>query len=428
MEIIYIILFVCYACYSFSRKSVTYAMPKLIEEGMDKSSAGLIISCQNLAFAISKFFAGVMSDKVNPKLMFASGLLLAGIVTTLFSSSSSTPLFCVFWFLNGLAQGCGWPSCAKILRERAAPSQFGTLWSILSSAYNVAGALSPLLSAYMILNFGWRSCVMVSGVVSIVLGSILLSSWLLFGKATTQYYSTTIPTKISSPDLKEKTKNKIGVMDLAFDPFLWLVSVSYGVTFCAKTATVDWGQMYLIEERNLSQYQASAFTSSVEIGGFVGRIAAGYFTDFFVRRQLSSAKKNLQSKPTQRLSVGLLFMLGSLIFNHLFVFHLSTTSSTMWLSMVGTLMGLCYYGLIAIFGISSSESAPSYLSGTSNAIASLAANVGATISGLPFSYIAKIYSWEAVFMLLELATFSVLVIMYCFRNLNPKFLDRKKEM
>lgn len=42
--------------------------------------------------------------------------------------------------------------------------------------------------------------------------------------------------------------------DVVSSPFLWLVSFSYMSVFCAKTSAVDWGQLYLIEDRKHSQY------------------------------------------------------------------------------------------------------------------------------------------------------------------------------
>ncbi|CAL1295799.1 unnamed protein product, partial [Larinioides sclopetarius] len=37
---IFTLLFVGYACYAYNRKSVSLAMPKLMEEGLDKNQAG----------------------------------------------------------------------------------------------------------------------------------------------------------------------------------------------------------------------------------------------------------------------------------------------------------------------------------------------------------------------------------------------------
>lgn len=156
MELLYWILFISYASYAYNRKCVVFSMPMLKEEGLDASYAGLILSCQNIAFSISKFLVGVLSDRLNPYLIFATGLLISGFSTLIFSSSSSVTTFCCLWFLNGLAQGCGWPPIAKILRQRASPSEFGTLWSFLQASNNFSGILGPFLSAFFIVNYGWR--------------------------------------------------------------------------------------------------------------------------------------------------------------------------------------------------------------------------------------------------------------------------------
>lgn len=35
----------------------------------------------------------------------------------LFSTGSTLPVFAALWFLNGFAQGAGWPACAKLLKK-----------------------------------------------------------------------------------------------------------------------------------------------------------------------------------------------------------------------------------------------------------------------------------------------------------------------
>ncbi len=40
----------------------------------------------------------------------------------LFSTSSSLSMFAALWFLNGFAQGAGWPACAKLLKKVRQPS------------------------------------------------------------------------------------------------------------------------------------------------------------------------------------------------------------------------------------------------------------------------------------------------------------------
>lgn len=81
------------------------------------SPAGLITSSQTMAYAISKFISGVMSDQISARWLFSIGLFLVGGINIVFSWSSTVYMFSLLWFFNGLGQGCGWPPCGKVLRK-----------------------------------------------------------------------------------------------------------------------------------------------------------------------------------------------------------------------------------------------------------------------------------------------------------------------
>lgn len=80
-------------------------------------SPGMITSSQSLAYAISKFISGVLSDQISARWLFSVGLFLVGGINVLFSWSSSVAVFSALWFLNGLGQGLGWPPCGRVLRK-----------------------------------------------------------------------------------------------------------------------------------------------------------------------------------------------------------------------------------------------------------------------------------------------------------------------
>ncbi len=77
-----------------------------------------------MAYAISKFISGVLSDQISARWLFSIGLFLVGSINVAFSWSSTVSMFSVLWFINGLGQGCGWPPCGKVLRK--------VIWSSLS--------------------------------------------------------------------------------------------------------------------------------------------------------------------------------------------------------------------------------------------------------------------------------------------------------
>ncbi|KAJ6223541.1 hypothetical protein RDWZM_002086 [Blomia tropicalis] len=425
--VIFVVLFIGYATYSLNRKGVSLVLPELLNSGLDKSDAGLIISSQNIAYAISKFLGGILSDRLSSRLLFGFGLLLSGTATIIFGlSTQSVTIFSVLWFCNGFAQGVGWPSCAKVLRHWYSPDQFGTFWSLLSASANISGGLSPFVAAFITINYGWRMTLILFGGVSFLMSAmaflVIVDKPEDIGIAPINPNVT--PTKNDKKDSKQ-TKSNITYKDLLTSPFIWLISFSYMVVYAAKTSACDWGQMYLIEERHRSPLVGSSFTSSVESGGFFGGVIAGYLTDLILRR--ASNGSSTKTNSSARLPVATIMMLIVALCLHTLRFHVHEMTSHLFITGLGFMLGCALYGPIAIFGVMASESAPSHLSGTSHAIVALAANVGAIISGLPFSLLAKRYGWGEVFFLLELVTGATVLIMLFGHRIQPNYGASKQK-
>lgn len=51
-----------------------------------------------------------------------------------------------------------------------------------------------------------------------------------------------------------KAAKEGGLADLLRSFFLWLIAGGYLIVFAAKTAAVDWGQVYLMDEHKHSAY------------------------------------------------------------------------------------------------------------------------------------------------------------------------------
>ncbi|XP_030394339.1 glucose-6-phosphate exchanger SLC37A4 isoform X4 [Gopherus evgoodei] len=263
--VIFTAMFVGYTLYYFNRKTFSFVMPSIMEEiELDKDDLGLITSSQSAAYAISKFISGVLSDQMSARWLFSSGLLLVGIVNVVFSWSSTVTVFSGLWFLNGLAQGLGWPPCGKVLRKWFEPSQFGTWWAILSTSMNLAGGLGPIVAALMALRYDWRTTLSISGFICVAASFVCL---VLIKNE---------PSDVGLPNIEPGTmKGKKGssrddstLAELLLSPYLWVLSTGYLVVFGVKTCCTDWGQLFLIQERGQSALVA-VDTDSRSILGFL---------------------------------------------------------------------------------------------------------------------------------------------------------------
>ncbi|KAJ0022353.1 hypothetical protein NQD34_009843 [Periophthalmus magnuspinnatus] len=416
---IFLAMFVGYTLYYFNRKTFSFVMPSVMEEiKMDKDDLGLITSSQSLAYAISKFISGVLSDQLSARWLFSIGLFFVGGINVVFSWSSTVAAFSVLWFLNGLGQGLGWPPCGRVLRKWFEPSQFGTWWAILSCSMNLAGSVGPIVASVLAQSCSWRTILSVSGITCMLVSFICL----LVIKNE--------PKDVGLPNIEVATKKSKGgpstessLSEFLLSPYLWLLSVSYLVVFGVKTACSDWGQLFLIQDKGQSTIMGSSYISALEVGGLLGSIAAGYFSDKAV------AKQGMKIYGNPRHFILLIMMMGMYV--SMFLFRVTVTSDTskMWILTLGAVFGFSSYGPISLFGVIANESAPSNYCGTSHAIVSLMANIGGFLSGLPFSTIAKHHGWETAFWVAEVTIGLCTVGYFLLRNIQTKMgaLPKKED-
>lgn len=51
-----------------------------------------------------------------------------------------------------------------------------------------------------------------------------------------------------------------------------------------RVSSADWGQLYLMEERGLSTYNAGGFGTALECGGVFGTTVIGAMADFAIKK------------------------------------------------------------------------------------------------------------------------------------------------
>ncbi|CAL8266885.1 unnamed protein product [Merluccius merluccius] len=407
---IFLCMFIGYSLYFFNRKTFSFVMPSVMEEiELDKDDLGLITSSQTMAYAISKFISGVLSDQISARWLFSIGLFVVGGINVVFSWSSTVGMFSVLWFINGLGQGCGWPPCGKVLRKWFEPSQFGTWWSVLSCSMNLAGSLGPLLATVLLQYYNWRTLLSASGIFCMAFAFVCI----VFVKNE--------PTDVGLPAIEAAKKkgakggnNESTLREFLLSPFLWVLSLGYLVVFGVKTAATDWGQLFLIQEKGQSVLMGHSYMSALEVGGFVGSLASGFISDRAV------ARKGLGTHGNPRHGLLLLMMSGMYVSMYLFRVTITAEVPEIWILFLGAMFGFSSYGPIALFGVIASESAPSNFCGTSHAVVALMANVGAFVAGLPFSTIAKNHSWDMAFWVAEVAMAAATVCFFLVRNMRTK--------
>ena len=130
---VFIGIFIGYAGYYLVRKNFSLAMPYLVDMGFDKGLLGVAISANAIAYGLSKFIMGGVSDRSSARKFLPLGLTLSALATLLLGTkvgvSSIVSMF-ILQFLIGWFQGMGWPPCGRVMTHWFSQNERGTKMSI----------------------------------------------------------------------------------------------------------------------------------------------------------------------------------------------------------------------------------------------------------------------------------------------------------
>lgn len=255
----------------------------LIEhQGFSHSDVGKISSCFAMSYGVSKFLGSVISDHASPRLVFSSGLVLAGSCSFAFPLAHTVTLACVVWFLEGIMQGLGWPPCVILLKAWYPPSQIGRWWSVLGSAGNIILAILPLYIIFITSIFHWSMSYYAFGLCAIAMG-VLVNFTIKDapGDIFADHTATKEPEQgRDSRSSKQNVRNSW--YSVFFIPDLWMVSTVYATLYFVQGSCIYWSQLFLAEEVGMTDTQAAACFSMYQLGAVIGNVSAGSISDVFI--------------------------------------------------------------------------------------------------------------------------------------------------
>ena len=275
-------MYVGYAFYYFTRKSFTFAIPSMLDQGYTLAELGILGSILSITYGISKFVSGIIGDKSNPRYFMSFGLILTGIFNICFGFSSMWTLFAVFWALNAFFQGWGWPGCAKLLTHWYSQSERGRWWSVWNTSHNAGGALVPIIAAFCAYLWGWRFALFIPGLLSIGVGIFLMNRLRdipqSLGLPTIEKFKGE-----KNPATDEETVS-LSAKEILFkyvlrNKFLWMLAIAYFFIYIIRTGVNDWIMVYFVKQKGYSQLAAGSAVLWFEIGGFLGSLLAGWSSD-----------------------------------------------------------------------------------------------------------------------------------------------------
>ncbi len=377
-----------YAVFYFTRKSVTFITPALIQQGLlTTTQVGLMASLFYIVYGCSKFFSGIISDRANARYFMAFGLLMTGVSNIVFGCGHSFLCFLLVWLINAFFQGWGWPPCAKLLTHWYSQRERGRWWGLWNTCHNVGGFLVPNLIALCLLYGQWRLGMWAAGAVAIAMSVVLLVTL------------RDTPRSLGLPPIEKYKHDECeGQSCSAADQLptwtlvkryvltnraLWILAAGYVLIYVVRTAINDWGALYLTEH-GYSLAKADGCLSLFEVGGFFGSLAAGWLSD-----SLFSGSRG---------QTNVLFSLGTLL--PLLVLWLTAASSHLFCIGAIFCIGFFIFGPQMLIGVAAAELSHKKASGASTGFIGLFGYLGAALSGYPVATVIHHYGWNDFFIVM----------------------------
>ena len=163
-----IVTMVGYAFFYFVRKNFSFAMPGLAAEyGISNTSFGIVMTIVGLVYGFSRYFNGILADRMNARYHMSIGLALCALASLAFGFMPSLlgieigkaphiliVAFAILLVLNNIFQGSGFPPCARLLSHWIPPQELATKQSVWNTSHSIGASILAILCGFIMGNMG----------------------------------------------------------------------------------------------------------------------------------------------------------------------------------------------------------------------------------------------------------------------------------
>ena len=387
-------IFVGYAGYYLVRNNLALAIPDLLAEHPEYSKAelGTALTALSIAYGLSKFLMGSVSDRSNPKYFLPLGLLLSSALMAAFglypAFYGSLTAIIVIMAANGWVQGMGWPPSGKSMVHWFSTKERGTVVSTWNVAHNIGGALVANLALLGVILFqDWGAKfyfnALVAALIAMSVFFVLEDTPQSRGLPPVEKYRDDFPPGYSEAHEKTLPFREIFLTYVLPNRFLWAIAIANAFCYFVRYGVVNWIPTYLETAKGFSFQESSIAWSLYEYAAIPGTLACGWLSDRWFRGQ--------------RAPMTMIFMAFTLV---AVVVYWMNLHGPVWIDYAALFaIGFLIYGPIMMIGLHSLDLVPKKAAGTAAGLTGLFGYVfGSAIAGAGVGWIADRWDWTGVFI------------------------------
>ena len=385
-------IFIGYAGYYLVRKVFSLAMPDLVALGYSKTQLGFALSGVSIAYGLSKFIMGNVSDRSNARNFMTTGLVLSAFTMILMGilpvATSSIAIMFTLLMINGWFQGMGWPPSGRVMVHWFSIRERGTKMSIWNIAHNVGGGIiGPLAILGFAIFADWHAKLYFPGFIAL---AVALITWFLLrdtpqscGLPNIEAYKNDYPDTYSEKFEREMSAKEIFFKYILKNKLLWSIAFANAFVYLVRYGVLDWAPLYLEESKGFSIQETGWAYFAYEWAGIPGTLLCGYLSD-----------KVFKGK---RAPVSIIYML--LVMVSLFMYW--TSESILANSIALIFIGFLIYGPVMLIGVHALDLVPKKAAGTAAGLTGLFGYLGgALFANIAMGAVVDYWGWSGGFVIL----------------------------
>jgi OPA family glycerol-3-phosphate transporter-like MFS transporter len=386
-------IFVGYAGFYLVRSNFALAMPDILKQHPEytKAQLGSAMTGLALAYGLSKFIMGSVSDRSNPRWFMSIGLLLTSAVTFLFgvwpAVYSSLTILVGLQMLNGWFNGMGWPPSGKTMVHWWSTKERGVTVGVWNVAHNIGGGLVAWLAFQGVALFhDWGAIfyfnAAIAGGVALLIMLLLRDTPQSCGLPTIEQYKNDYP-----PDYSAKHEEILSFKQIFFsyvlnNKYLWAIAVANAFVYFVRYGVVNWIPTYLQTAKGFSFKESTTAWAAFEYAAIPGTILCGWISDRYFKGRRAPAT--------------ILFMALTLVG---LVVYGANRHGPLWIDMAALIaIGFFVYGPIMLIGLHALDLVPKKAAGTAAGFTGFFGYAfGSAVAGTGVGWIADHWGWGGVF-------------------------------
>jgi OPA family glycerol-3-phosphate transporter-like MFS transporter len=366
-----------------------------------------VLSGVAMAYGLSKFFMGSVSDRSNARNFMALGLALSAatmiIMGQLPAATATVGMMFALQLANGWFQGMGWPPSGRVMVHWFSPGERGTKMAVWNVAHNIGGGLVGPIAVLAVAVFGeWQSVLYFHGYLAL---AIALFIWLTVRDT---------PQSLGLPPVEEwrndeprtfiyqpAHEREFSARDIFFhyvlnNRLLWAIAIANAFVYLVRYGVLDWAPTYLGEAKGFSFEHAGWAWALYEWAGIPGTLLCGWLSDRVFNGHRAPAS--------------ILYLVLTLVCVLVYWFNPPGQPAVDIAMLIA--IGFLIYGPVMLIGVHALDLVPKKAAGTAAGFTGLFGYVGGAVSAnVVIGALVDRYGWDAGFALIAFACVAAIILL-----------------